>query len=288
MPLTPAVRLKDDHTCPSTRPKPHVHGPVTKGSSNVRTNGLGQARIGDPLRCDGVPTTDKIVTGALMVRVNGKPAARVGESSQHGGKLVAGSPNVNIGGPSVALLGTSGAPDAISIDDKMCKQFKDMMKQSFPKGASQEFGSTLTSDASGATRSVNPGAGTSGTFSPNRNVPSGQSVFGIFHTHPYSAAEGGYTNVSLSGGDAGYMINKGDSFIMAQSGAGQFAFVRTAATPAIVDALAMNNAANARIGALMGQGHSFDEASRMAAREVADANGLAYYEGKDCVLQKVN
>jgi len=54
---------------------------------------------------------------------------------------------------------------------------------------------------------VNGGSGTTGTFTPNFNVESGYTIYGMFHTHSYSVAEGGYTGVSLSGADIANLIN---------------------------------------------------------------------------------
>jgi type VI secretion system secreted protein VgrG len=159
--------------------------------------------------------------------------------------------------------------------------------QSFPAGRSQEQGGTLVRDGTGNLQLVNTGGGTTGTFSPNRNVPAGNQTVRVFHTHPYDASEGGHTNVSLSGGDAGHMINHGDQVIVAQSGNGQYMFMRTDQTPANVDQAALDRQNNARIGQLMGTGQSFDQASRSAARETAQQNNLAYYEGQNGTLQRV-
>ncbi|MCC6527108.1 MAG: PAAR domain-containing protein, partial [Polyangiaceae bacterium] len=52
---------------------------------------------------------DFVVTGAATVTINGKPAARVGSRLVRQGMVVAGSPNVVIGGPAVG--GTLGRVD---------------------------------------------------------------------------------------------------------------------------------------------------------------------------------
>ena len=54
------------------------------------------ARKGDMIVCIGPP--DSIKTGSGSVQINGKPAARMGDDSGHGGKIVVGNPTVLIGG----------------------------------------------------------------------------------------------------------------------------------------------------------------------------------------------
>ena len=143
-------------------------------------------------------------------------------------------------------------------------------------------------DASGKLSMVNAGAGTEGTFAPDLDVAAGQQVQGIFHTHPYSAAEGGYTGVSLSGGDAAYMINEKQNVIIAQSGSEQFMYLRTQATPETVDFDALNDGQNARMMELVNAGKSFSEASKVAAQETAVSHGLAYYSGTGGVFRRVS
>ncbi|MFD1729916.1 PAAR domain-containing protein [Deinococcus malanensis] len=45
--------------------------------------------------CTGPP--DMIVRGSGTVLINGRPAARLGDPTTHGGVIVAGAPTVNIG-----------------------------------------------------------------------------------------------------------------------------------------------------------------------------------------------
>lgn len=202
------------------------------------------------------------------------------------------------------------APKAIQIPADLQKQFKQQWDNSFPGGKSQEHGGTLvrcttppsggTDPASSATKTcppqsavsmVNAGSGknpSSGSFSPDLNVASGAQVIGVFHTHPYDKSEGGDTDVSLSGGDAAYMINQKDPAIIAQSGDGQFMFLRTEKTPANVDFDTLNDQQNARTSELVKGGKSFSEASQIAAKETAQKYNLAYYEGKDGVLRRVS
>lgn len=94
----PAARVSDMHTCPmSDGPKPHVGGPILPPcQASVLTCKLPQARVGDLAICAG--PTDVIVKGSGTVLVGGRPAARVGDLTAHGGVIVVGCPTVLIGG----------------------------------------------------------------------------------------------------------------------------------------------------------------------------------------------
>jgi uncharacterized Zn-binding protein involved in type VI secretion len=52
--------------------------------------------MGDMCVCVGPP--DVIVLGSTMVMIGGKPAARMGDMTAHGGTIVMGYPMVLIGG----------------------------------------------------------------------------------------------------------------------------------------------------------------------------------------------
>jgi uncharacterized Zn-binding protein involved in type VI secretion len=96
-----AARLTDMHTCPmqtpGTPPIPHVGGPIIgPGVPTVLIEKLPAAVVGDSLTCVGPP--DTIVKGSATVMVGGKPAARMGDTTVHGGSIVKGSVTVIIGG----------------------------------------------------------------------------------------------------------------------------------------------------------------------------------------------
>ncbi|NUQ74134.1 MAG: PAAR domain-containing protein [Polyangiaceae bacterium] len=281
MSLKPAARKTDVHVCNA-----HGGGPITTGSSSVEICDQSAARLTDKAKCPG--PINFIVEGSGTVFINDLPAARMGDAVAHGGIVAIGCLFVLIGGPTIGSLGTFPPPEEIIISPELCKQFNELWGKSFPGGKSQEFGGTLVKDQAGNVSMINTGGGNSGSFSPDLNVPAGYEVLGAFHTHPYDATEGGHTNVSLSGGDAGYMINNGHPLIIAQSGEGQYAYFKTDKTPTNVDYSKLNADQNARVSALMGEGKSFDEASRIAAKETADTYGLSYYEGKDCKLKRAN
>lgn len=99
--MPPAARLTDFHQCPMQTPAvvpiPHVGGPVVgPGVPNVLIAGMPAAVVGDMLVCVGPP--DSIVKGSATVMISSRPAARMGDSTAHGGTIVIGAPNVMIGG----------------------------------------------------------------------------------------------------------------------------------------------------------------------------------------------
>lgn len=96
--MPPAARLTDMHTCPMvTGIVPHVGGPVVgPGVPTVLIEKLPAAVVGDSCICVGPP--DTIAKGSATVMVGGKPAARIGDNSAHGGSILLGAMTVLIGG----------------------------------------------------------------------------------------------------------------------------------------------------------------------------------------------
>ncbi len=99
--MPPAARLTDFHQCPMQTPAPvpipHVGGPISgPGAPNVLICKLPVARVGDMLVCVGPP--DSIVKGSATVMIGGMPAARMGDTTAHGGTIMIGALNVMIGG----------------------------------------------------------------------------------------------------------------------------------------------------------------------------------------------
>jgi uncharacterized Zn-binding protein involved in type VI secretion len=98
--MPPAARLGDMHVCPmatpGTPPVPHVGGPITgPGVPTVLIAKMPAAVLGDMCVCVGPPST--IVMGSPKVMIKGKPAARVGDSTAHGGTITGpGAPTVMI------------------------------------------------------------------------------------------------------------------------------------------------------------------------------------------------
>ena len=93
-----AARITDMHLCPMvTGIVPHVGGPVVAPSApTVLIAGLPAAGLGSMCVCVGPP--DTIVKGSATVMAGGRPLARMGDTTAHGGTIVLGCPTVLIGG----------------------------------------------------------------------------------------------------------------------------------------------------------------------------------------------
>ncbi len=93
----PAARVGDMHVCPmSTGPVPHVGGPLLPpGVPTVLIGKLPAAVVGGMATCVGPP--DSIVLGSFTVKVGGMFAARMGDTTAHGGKITLGCFTVMIG-----------------------------------------------------------------------------------------------------------------------------------------------------------------------------------------------
>ena len=93
-----AARITDMHVCPMvTVIVPHVGGPVVAPSApTVLNGGLPAAGVGSMCVCVGPP--DVIVKGSATVLAGGRPLARMGDSTAHGGTIVLGCPTVMVGG----------------------------------------------------------------------------------------------------------------------------------------------------------------------------------------------
>ena len=94
----PAARITDMHVCPAfDGPVPHVGGPILPpGCPTVLVGKLPAARATDQATCVGPP--DLIAMGSVTVLIGKMPAARLGDPCGHGGTIVAGFPQVLIGG----------------------------------------------------------------------------------------------------------------------------------------------------------------------------------------------
>lgn len=99
--MPPAARITDMHVCPlltpGVPPIPHVGGPIIgPGVPTVLIGKLPASVVGDNCVCVGPP--DTVAMGSTTVMICGKPAARLGDTCGHGGKIVFGYPTVMIGG----------------------------------------------------------------------------------------------------------------------------------------------------------------------------------------------
>ena len=81
---------------PGVPPIPHVGGPISGPCvPTVMIGNMPAAVVGDMAVCVGPP--DSIIMGSTGVFFMGKPAARVGDPTAHGGMITVGFPTVLIG-----------------------------------------------------------------------------------------------------------------------------------------------------------------------------------------------
>ncbi len=105
----------DMHVCPMVTPGvppvPHVGGPIV-GPGAVKTliAGLPAAMVGAQCVCVGPP--DVIIKGSFVCLIEGKPAARVTDTTAHGGTITVGCPTVLIGDS-----GGAGSPQARTMSE---------------------------------------------------------------------------------------------------------------------------------------------------------------------------
>ena len=92
-----AARIGDMHSCPlNSGGVPHHGGAIIgPGISSVLIAGKPAAVTGDAMICNG--SIDKILTGSATVFINGRPAARINDRSGHGGIIITGATDVQIG-----------------------------------------------------------------------------------------------------------------------------------------------------------------------------------------------
>lgn len=92
------ARVGDLHTCPMCEPpgKPHIGGPVLPpGVPTVLVGGRPVAVSGGRCVCVGPP--DSIPPTGSSVKIGGQFAARAGDATAHGGRIVIGCPTVLCG-----------------------------------------------------------------------------------------------------------------------------------------------------------------------------------------------
>ena len=81
------------------------------GEPTVLIGGPPAARVGDQAMCVGPP--DVIAKGAFVVPIGKKPAARMTDSTAHGGTIVVGCPTV--------LIGLAGVAGNVTAGKSMCQ-----------------------------------------------------------------------------------------------------------------------------------------------------------------------
>lgn len=94
--MKPVTRIGDIHSGHSCFPPT----PGASGSPNVNANGRSVMRVGDPFVPHGCPKPHGVVaaTGYGKVITNGRPTVRISSKTACGATVVAGSPNVLLGG----------------------------------------------------------------------------------------------------------------------------------------------------------------------------------------------
>jgi hypothetical protein len=171
----------------------------------------------------------------------------------------------------------------IDLSPEVSGEMDRLWKQSIKEdGTVQEHAATLVRAQEGNVKLINPVAGDSGSVSPDRDIPEGNTVLGSFHTHPYEDG----TETAFSGQDIAYLINSGDNLAIVQSGDQIFAIQRTDSTPESVDP----SQVKAEFRAAMAQtdeNTSFAEAVFAANQTICRKYGLALYAGQGASLKEV-
>jgi hypothetical protein len=122
-------------------------------------------------------------------------------------------------------VSVKSAPENIGIPRAVQEGSEAAWSKSLPGTKSQEQGGIIVQTAAGGYGFTPGQAGTSGTFTPNRSAvkkKKGEKLLGILHTHPYSAKEGGHTDVPFSGQDLAIMALQLDKISVVRSGDGWF------------------------------------------------------------------
>lgn len=90
----PAARIDDQHKCPRMG---HVGGPIiTSGAPTVIIVGKPAGTVTSKCRCRG--PDDAVSQGSSTVLLSGLSAARIGDATEHHGKITTGASSVLIGG----------------------------------------------------------------------------------------------------------------------------------------------------------------------------------------------
>lgn len=176
----PAVARKDDLTfCPSTERIiiPHVGGKLVNNTPVcAEANGRPVIRLADFSKCQFGAPKDVVIEGSSTVELCGLPIARVLDHMIHGGLIITGSPDVEVGGPAFKLpkvLKIKGTPEFQN------QTVRDLyMISETPSG--QEMFKRL--DAAKQPVTINQHTGTNGYCSPvsgadaTSGTPTGSSV----------------------------------------------------------------------------------------------------------------
>ena len=194
------------------------------------------------------------------------------------------SPASSVFDPAALPATGSAAPTTMTYPPAVIQAMQTSYSNSFPGGKSQERGGTIVRGADGQIRVVNEGAGTGGTFSPNRNVGPTDQLVGTYHTHPYDQSEGGHLGVSFSGADIANSATMNEPKLV-DAGNKQFLLTPTQATTGT--SAAIKSDWNAEFSKQSNAGASIQDASAAATKAVAQKYNMAYYEGTNGTFTRV-
>jgi uncharacterized Zn-binding protein involved in type VI secretion len=92
------ARVGDRHICKKIDPgnKPHVGGRITAGAARVFVGGKPVAVVGSACGCQS-PEPNAVAKGSQSVFVEGKRLVRVGDQTEHGGRVASGCRSVSAG-----------------------------------------------------------------------------------------------------------------------------------------------------------------------------------------------
>lgn len=131
------ARITDMHVCPMVTPGvppiPHVGGPIiTPAPTSVLVGGLPVAGVGSTCVCVGPP--DVIIPNSNRVFFGGTQAAKMGDSTAHGGKIVMGCPQVLIGaggmsGGAISNMANKAAAAAASVASEATQTLNDIKNE---------------------------------------------------------------------------------------------------------------------------------------------------------------
>jgi uncharacterized Zn-binding protein involved in type VI secretion len=92
-----AARVSDAHQCPMSVPVAHVGGVIAgPGVPSVKIGHLVAATQDTTCAC-GLGARNRVAKGSSSVQIGGKPAARAGDPTTHGGSILVGCSSVVIG-----------------------------------------------------------------------------------------------------------------------------------------------------------------------------------------------
>lgn len=102
----PVARAGDLHSCSQVEGgRRHKGGPIIEGCESLLIEGLPAACLGHHAQCD--EAMDTIATASDSVFIEGHPAARMGDTTAHGGVIVGGAGSVFIGGGTIQMPAAS-------------------------------------------------------------------------------------------------------------------------------------------------------------------------------------